>query len=54
MFLKIIFKLVLKIVVGDYDFNFFKFITVVNNYGFNLQKFKTIIINYDSNEDTLV
>ena len=39
MFLKIIFKLVLKFVVSDYDFNF---------------KFKTVVINYDFDEDTLV
>ena len=32
MFFKIIFKLMLKTIIGDHDFNF-KFKTVVNNYG---------------------
>ena len=41
-FFKIMLKLVLKTIIGDYGFNF-KLKTIVNNYGFNLKKFKTIV-----------
>ena len=41
-----IIKLVLKIIVYDYSFNF-KLKIIVNNNSFNLKKFKIIIINYD-------
>ena len=41
-------KLVLKIIICDYNFNF-KLKIVIKNYDFNLQKFKTVINNYVSN-----
>ena len=41
-FFRIMPKLVLKTVVGNYCFNF-KLKTVVNNYGFNLKTFKTVV-----------
>ena len=46
-------KLVFKIVVDNYDFNF-KLKTVVVDYGFNFKKYKTVVTNYCFDEDTLV
>ena len=53
-FFKIIPKLVLNTVVGDYGFNLKNFKTVVNNYGFKLKKFKTVVTIHGFDENTLV
>ena len=47
-FKKKILKLVLKIIIGDYDFNF-KLKIVIIDYDFKLKKIKTEVINYNFN-----
>ena len=46
-------KLVLKTVIGNYDFNF-KLKIIVNNNDFNFKNFKIVTTNYSFDNEILV